>query len=178
FTEHTSANLPRLTPYIVAVSVEHIEKVNACWKEPHARLHFDGVLNVKALLQQAEAGLALFVEADDFAVDEGGPAEALAQPLGDVGKLQTLFFVVAAANAESAAVKPRQHAQAVVFRLEDPVGMVKRLGDQGTQHRLGGGRQRRRRADSDVTPGTSPRRWRGRFGWHYFIGGKSYAGMR
>jgi hypothetical protein len=61
---------------VVTIEVEQVEEIQVSRVLPGALANLAGVLEVKALLQGAEAGAPGVVEADDFAVDQGGPVKA------------------------------------------------------------------------------------------------------
>jgi hypothetical protein len=99
-----------------------------------------GSVRWKALPQGAEAGAALLVEADDLAVHHRRPGQGLPQGGGHVREEGLLWPVVAAEQGEAPAVEPAQDAEPVELRLEDPVRVIERGGDEGGRHGpVGGG---------------------------------------
>lgn len=73
-----------------------------------------------------------------------GLMERAPQAVRHVGKLEVLRLVIPAQENELPTVEPAEDAQPVEFRLEQPVGVVERLGHQRAEHWFRLARQRGR----------------------------------
>jgi hypothetical protein len=60
----------------------------------HPASDLGGIVEVEPLLKRTEAGLAVLVEADDLAIDDGRTGESGPQALDDLGEAGFLRLVV------------------------------------------------------------------------------------
>ncbi len=136
------ARLKRQPGQVVAVEVEDVEEVDERRMPLHPAADLVRIIQVEPLLELAEAGTPLRVEAHDLAVHDRGPVEARPDRLGDLREPQLLRLVVPAQQRDLTAIEPGEDAEPVELGLEDPVGAVERAVDQGAQHRRRGRRHR------------------------------------
>jgi DUF1009 family protein len=91
---------------------------------------------MEALLQHPEAGVAVLVQADNFAVDDARPRQAGLQHGNHLGELDILHHVISAEEGQLMTIKTAEDTQTVVLRLKDPVRVVERCGHECTEHRV------------------------------------------
>ena len=75
---------------VVPVCVKDVKEVEIGRKPFHPFFYFAGILQMEALLKQAEGGVTLFVKTDHLAVDDRLPRQAFAQGSDDVRELKVL----------------------------------------------------------------------------------------
>ena len=94
------------------------------------------------VLEQLEMRYAVLADRDELAIDHGVALHAF-ERLRDLDVGVADDFAVAAVERDFAAPDLRDHAEAIVLVLEDPIGIVERRIGQRGQHGLQAFRQGR-----------------------------------
>src|SRR5581483_3054606 len=122
-------------PNVVPLDIEKIEDVKVCRDLFCATLDLFLVAQMKSLLKQAKNGLSMFVETDDFAINQRRLGNTCLKGARDFGKPKCVVVSVTAEELHLVTIETAEDTLAIEFRLENPVRIIERIGNQSTEHR-------------------------------------------